>query len=108
MTTIKCGKHQTNFSTEFHSTCPRCNPNAPHPDAEDAVFSAIAALSGLYPKRWADAYSLHDQTKVDAIARKCDELRELVADLCTQIDWPADRKIHTVSSHNQERLGASA
>ena len=108
MTVHKCGKHQTRYNSEFHKVCPMCDLTAPHPDAESSVFATIAALSGLYPKRWADAYSLHDQTKVDAIARKCDELRELVAGLCAEIDWPADRKIHTVSSNNQERLGASA
>lgn len=84
------------------------NNTKPHPDAESSISEAVAALQSLYPKRWLDAYSMEDQAKVDAIARKCDEIRDMVAELCAETDAEAQRQHHTVISHNQERLGANA
>jgi hypothetical protein len=77
-----------------------------HPDAESAIAIGRDDLIALLTKRWADAYSLRDQTKIDAIAHHCDAIHELFADVCQEIDWPADRKIHTVSSKNEERISA--
>jgi hypothetical protein len=100
MTTQRCGKHQAHYNSEFHKVCPICRP-----DSESSIVAAIKALEGLYPKRWADAFSMEDQTKVDAFARRCDELSVLAAELCAEVDWP-NRPLQTVSSKNEERLAS--
>jgi hypothetical protein len=94
----KCGKHNTHYNTEYHKACPICRP-----DSESSIDAAIKALAALYPKRWADAFSMEDQSKVDAIARCCNELIPLVAELCAEVDWP-NRPLHTVSRDNDERI----
>ena len=109
MTVHKCGKHQSHYNTEFHKTCPICDVYALHPDPESAIAELRDSLSELFPRRWADAIEndAHAQQLSD-IAKKAHELRLEIDALCQAIDWPADRKIHTISSKNEERLGSAA
>ena len=107
MTTLKCGKHQSHYNTEFYSTCPICDAHALHPDPESAVAELRDSLGELFPRRWADAIENDDHAQqLSDIAKKAHELRLEIDALCTAIDWPEDRKVHAVTSHNEERISA--